>query len=1424
MFFAGLSLLEALAIFSLAGGLTVALYLLSRSRQRLTVSTLRFWRHAEEVAQPQRRRRIDQPWSLLLQLLALLALVLAIAQPRWGSPAQQGRDHVLLLDTSSWMEASGRQGILAEQVRKTALDWLGAIPAQDRVMVVRAASLAAPATGFEADRRALAAAIRASQPTGGALALEQAFALAVQAQRMQARQAGEIVYVGHARLAAAQLGALQVPPNLRILPVSEPLDNVGLTRVAMRRLPEDPGLWEVFIRIRNHGATVRSAPVVAAMGGAVFGATTLPVPARGEAATRFLLRSTAAGWLEVRLGLRDALAADNRVQLEVPAFRPARVDICTAEPALFRNVFAAESRVDARYLPASPCRPDPEADLAIFDRTAPASEWKRPSFWIEPNRGRAIEGDIRVAQWNAGHALVRGLRAADFKLNRARVLPVEPGETVLASGAQGPLAVVSDADPRRAVFGFHPLASGMRYELATPLFFANLLEWSAPATFRRREVIAGSPGAVAVELARPAEEDPVRVIRDDGQPLPFTVEGRSLRFFLPEPAGVRVQQGGMEQVYSLTLPDLGDTAWEAPPTVRRGMPSAQGSLAAPRDLWRWLAVLGAVLIALEWWLFARKLPAGTRSRRVSLALKAATLTACLLALFAPGLDVPETKLAVGLLVDTSDSVAAAGLAKASELAQSLRAAAGRHQVLVFPFARSIRPLDATEALPQLKLRATAGEAGRTTDIEESVLEAIAALPAGLVPRLVLISDGRETRGSAIRAAHQARLLGVPIDTYVLPGRPQPKLRLLSARLPGVAFTGEKFPIELVLDSPARASGSVELRAEGKLLGSSPVTIEPGENFLRVTAAVSTPGAIAISGTLTAPELGEVRFEQAVQLRRPRLLYLSQDPAGSGTNLLETLSAAHFEVTSASSLPNETLDAFQVVVFNNWDLEAIPPARKAALEKYVQQGGGLLIIGGEKNVYVEKKQPDLDPLERVLPATIAPPRTPEGALVILIVDKSSSMEGRKMELARLAAIGAVENLKPVDYVGVLIFDNSHQWAVPIRRAEDRTLIKRLIAGITPDGGTQIAPALAEAYRRALPAQGVYKHIVLLTDGISEEGDSIQLAQEAANNKVTISTVGLGQDVNRTYLEKVASLAKGKSYFLTDPSGLEQILIKDVLEHTGSTTVERPVQPRVVKQADVLSGLSMESAPPLKGYVRFKHKPGADLLLEIDKEDPLLSRWQYGLGRATVFTSDAKSRWAEAWVSWPGFDRFWVNLVRDLLPQAGGGEARVSHDPASGALLVEYRLARHTAAPPALPPIYVLGPEDFRARVPMEKVAEGHYRGAALIGTRTGLFRIRPLEDSRLFPESGIYLPEPEFSRYGNDPALLRQLAAFTGGRFEPSPSAVFESAGRSVVSRLNLWPGLLALAILLNLLEIAWRRLRASAAGGLQFRPAMARAA
>src|ERR1700712_38962 len=135
MFFLNLSLGEFLTILGAVGGLVTALYFLDRTRRKRTVSTLRFWTPAHSAEQQQSRRRVNDPWSLLLQLMGLLLLLLAAAELEWGTRARLGHDHVLLLDTSAWSgdaaagRASGTSVLDREKV--VAGQYLSAIPAAD---------------------------------------------------------------------------------------------------------------------------------------------------------------------------------------------------------------------------------------------------------------------------------------------------------------------------------------------------------------------------------------------------------------------------------------------------------------------------------------------------------------------------------------------------------------------------------------------------------------------------------------------------------------------------------------------------------------------------------------------------------------------------------------------------------------------------------------------------------------------------------------------------------------------------------------------------------------------------------------------------------------------------------------------------------------------------------------------------------------------------------------------------------------------------------------------------------------------------------------------------------------------------------------------------------------------------------------------
>jgi hypothetical protein len=682
------------------------------------------------------------------------------------------------------MGAPARDGDLSTQARRSALRWMRALPSQDRVMVVRAGAEALPATRFETDRGAIEAAIRGSSPGPGALDLEQSLSLARQSQKLEAREPGEIVYIGAARL-ATDPAALQIPPNFRYVPVPAPPANAGFTGASLQRVPGEATHWQATFAVRNYASLPRVAQVSVGYGGAQAGARRLTLAPLAETSLTFDIRATAAGWIEARLTPSDAMPADDSVTLELPSPEPLRVAVYSDSPELLRPVFSSDPRLAPAYLPTRSYRRDPDAGLIVIDGFAPPQPPERPSLWIAPPASaspipaRLVSGDLVLSHWHNETPLGAGLRSHDLKLKGALVLDLPAGATPVASTPQGVVAAAllqRGLLPPLAVLGFHPMRTELRSEIAAPLLFANLLEALAPEALVERGTLAAAPGVVQMELPSGVDPALVKVADENARPVPYTLDGRTLRLFTPRSGTVRVRAGAFERIYSLVLPGYGAFRWEVPAGVPHGLPRLTVPEVLPRELWKWLAGLALILILLEWWLFGRGRSWFDRAALPSLVFKGVAIAACLVAFFEPRLPVSETKLAVGLLIDTSQSIPDSSLALADGFAAAARSASGRNDLRELPFARTVRAEEPAE-IASGRLHSTAGEAGRATGIEAAIRQAAATLPSGLVPRLVLMSDGMETEGSAARAAQLAASLNIPVDTILLPGRPAPRFRI-----------------------------------------------------------------------------------------------------------------------------------------------------------------------------------------------------------------------------------------------------------------------------------------------------------------------------------------------------------------------------------------------------------------------------------------------------------------------------------------------------------------------------------------------------------------------------------------------------------------------------------------------------------------------
>ncbi len=609
---------EFLAIFGAIAAVSVALYLLDRNRRKQVVSTLRFWVTPGLPSPVTRRRKIQQPISLLLQLLGMLLLLLAIAEIQFGGTARARRDHVLIIDTSAWMRAGapGRpNATLMDLARANAISWLRAVPESDRVMLIRADALATPATNWETSHVTVARAILESAPGETAIDIGQSLEFARQLQKQAGSEGGEIVYDGPGRIATSEVDSAAVNvPILRYLQVPDVAENVGFRSVGARRSSAERDSWDVLVRVRNYGKVARAVSVTLNLSHAPVGMHPLTLAPGSEQETTFTVRTRAASLVEARIYPQDAFAADNYASLELPTQRILHVVVYTDSPDQWRPALGADPRVAAEF--KRPGEYSPANDgLMILDHFRPQALPVGNTLWVDPSDRSPIGIKERVGEpsglrWAADQALSAGLREHDLQIPTTSILETGGNDIKVAEVDRGTVVaarVSPDGKTKTIVMGFNPFSGSLKYELAAPLLLANELRWFAPDVFRDVDVTAQSAGSVTDTVNGTAAD--VKVITEAGTNLPFNIRDGKIQFFTGTAARVSVISSSLERVYSLTLPGMWDEKWTAPANIRRGIPAWNDAIRRSTELWPWLALLGAAVLLVEYLLYGREMSA-----------------------------------------------------------------------------------------------------------------------------------------------------------------------------------------------------------------------------------------------------------------------------------------------------------------------------------------------------------------------------------------------------------------------------------------------------------------------------------------------------------------------------------------------------------------------------------------------------------------------------------------------------------------------------------------------------------------------------------------------------------------------------------------------------------------------------------------------
>ncbi len=737
----------------------------------------------------------------------------------------------------------------------------------------------------------------------------------------------------------------------------------------------------------------------------------------------------------------------------------------------------------------------------------------------------------------------------------------------------------------------------------------------------------------------------------------------------------------------------------------------------------------------------------------------------------------------------------------------------------------------------------------STNIASAMRISLGVFPPETAKRLVLVTDGNECQGLAATMAESYSALNIPVD--ILPLRYHHRKEVLVDRLvaPVKANRDETIELQLFVRSTQATPAKLILHHNDKIVDldadsdeyAASLFIENGANRFNLPVQLATSGVHRFRAVIqpefkqhdaTASNNEGQAFTLVGDAERVVIVAGDADTPGAGgiQQLAEALTAGGIEIEQlpVRELPNDPafLADCSTLILSNVSAFLLSNDTQRMIASFVRDhGGGLIAIGGDRAFSVGAYAHT--PLEKVLPVETDRDKLKLLSLgMVIVIDRSGSMRGEKLSLARLAANAAIEKLGPLDRIGIVAFDSTAQWVVPLQYAEHKSVMAKQVSSITSGGGTNMHPALERAHKALAVLDTNLKHIILLTDGRSTPGDFTDLAQKCRDASITISTIAVGSHADRPLLARIAKISNGRPYVIDRAAPLPQILIHETVLASRSGLREKTITPKLVPTVDdpILGTLTQADLPPLGGYVVTATKPTATAPLihpTEDADDPILACWRIGLGRSVAFTSGMWERWGYHWVVWPGFSRFWTQVIRYTGRPANPSDLDVETNIVNGrgrVIVSAEHLATFEQA--SLGAVARLIRPDFSVEsVHLRQTELGRLEGEFVANEPgTYLANVAYQLDTATGDQSGtvrsgaVVAYSQEYAAVKDNETALLEIARKTGGRmlYRKHPETVFEpSSIRPVRVRRSMWDLLVIAALPMFLLDVAIRRLAIS---------------
>lgn len=817
----------------------------------------------------------------------------------------------------------------------------------------------------------------------------------------------------------------------------------------------------------------------------------------------------------------------------------------------------------------------------------------------------------------------------------------------------------------------------------------------------------------------------------------------------------------------------------------------------------WLLLAIPIAVYMIW--FLKKKTLQKREHWVIFSLRLLAIFCLLLAITRPYISLPIQEQQIVFLVDRSASLEGTESEVASWIEEGLKAKKDSQSIGVYSFAKGIQTdVGVTNEIIQIPKWQDVSNPNET-NIASALQLTTNMLQKNKATRVVLLSDGIETSGNIENQLNYFKNNGIQIDTVQLTNDQLKDAAIADFQTPNIAYKGEEQQLQVQIEASEETKGKLFIALNDQTIAEKNVSLDAGKNTITFKHISKKEGLLKYEATLKVADdafLENNKWTSVTTVEgTPRVLLVHANDRSPSLSKLIGKKELTVKTVAASELPSSQTSYLQydAIIFDNVPGHEVGEAKMRMIEQAVKNFGvGFMMTGGDNSYglggYFQT------PIEQVLPVEMevkSKEQLPSLGLVI-VMDRSGSMAGNKIELAKEAAVRSVELLRKDDTFGFIAFDSSPWNIIDTAPLKNKKQAIKDILSISPDGGTEIFQSLQMAYNQLKPLKLQRKHIILLTDGQSATNRSYeQLIEEGKQSNITLSTVAIGHDADRLLLKDLAHFGTGRFYDVSDEETIPSILSRETSMMTRTYIEDHPFYP-VITSGAPWDSLFSEGVPQMNTYIATTAKQTAKVVAKSKKDDPVLAEWNYGLGKSIAYTSDTSGKWAGDWARWSEWSTFWNTAVSELLPSYDEVPYSIAQQSDGSYLVTD---AAHKSA---FMDISVVDDEGKKVEITEETVAPG--KSKVYIDHQPGLvyFSITNAENGMY--KAGVTIPySKEYQLQQPNTALLQSIADATGGKVLKNSSEAFRKLPNNSFEQQGMMIWLIFIAMILLFIDITLRR-------------------